>query len=64
MIIVKCKGDGDKDDCPYARFCLPRMIDRTITGCGMPLYVDGMIPKSEIMVEHTVQKGKEEGAEE
>lgn len=53
-VIVKCKGDGDKDDCPYINACLPRMIDRTITGCGMPLYMDGMIPKEEIVVEHTV----------
>ena len=57
---VKCKTTQEgKKNCPYVRFCFARMADRTITGCGLPLYMAGMIDKDDIMVEHTV--GKERG---
>lgn len=55
--IVKCEGGEHHDNCPYIATCLARLTDRTITGCGMPLFLDGLIPKSEIVVEHTVGKG-------
>lgn len=57
---VSCRPrNPDRDRCPYIRFCFARMADRTITGCGLPLYMAGMIDKDDIMVEHTV--GKEKG---
>ena len=58
--IVICLGDGEKEDCPYIKTCLARLNDRTITGCGIPLYVAGFITKSEIFVQHTVKKEGEE----
>lgn len=57
---IKCKTKIEgKTGCPYVRFCFARMADRTISGCGLPLYMAGMIDKDDIMVEHTV--GKEQG---
>jgi len=60
-IITKClPTEEGYDKCPYISTCLARQTDRTITGCGMPLYVDGFITKSEIYVEHTVVEEKNE----
>lgn len=50
--IAKTEG---KENCPYLRVCLARLTDPTITGCGIPLYMAGVIDKSDIMVEHTVR---------
>ena len=36
--------------------CLARLTDRTITGCGIPLYAAGLIKREDIMVEHTVKE--------
>ena len=56
-MIIKCKSKrNDKDDCPMKPYCLARLTDRTITGCGIPLWYGGVIRKDEIMVEHTVRK--------
>ena len=41
MIYIVCKDD--KEQCPYYKTCLARIFDRTITGCGLPLYIDGAI---------------------
>ena len=52
-MIVKCKSK-EKSDCPMIHFCLARLTDPTITGCGIPLYQAGVIQKSDVRVEHTV----------
>ena len=49
-MIVKCES------CPILVYCLARLSDPTITGCGMPLYEVGILRKEEILVEHTVRK--------
>lgn len=55
MMIVKCKSsDPNKTNCPYLPYCLARLADPMITGCGVPLYVAGVIPKSDIQVERIV----------
>lgn len=57
MKVVKCKaGAPDKDDCPMMPYCLVRLTDHTITGCGLPLYMMGVIlKKSDILVEYSVR---------
>lgn len=57
-MIVKCKTKLEgKTDCPMIKFCFARMVDRTISGCGLPLYLAGIIKsKQDIQVEHTVYK--------
>lgn len=57
-MIVKCKPTKpDKEPCPMIRYCLARLTDRTITGCGIPLWYGGMIRKEDIQVEHTIKDG-------
>ena len=51
---IQCK------DCPYIKTCVARLTDRTVTGCGMALFTNGLIKYDEIGVEHTVNK--KEGA--
>ena len=62
-MIVKCRPvNKDKKSCPMIQTCLARLTDRTITGCGVPLWWAGVIKREEIMVEHTVRSevnGKE-----
>ncbi len=54
-MIVKCKPtQPDKTDCPMLPYCLARLTDPTITGCGIPLYEAGLIKRQDIMVEHRV----------
>lgn len=62
-MIVRCKTKIEgKTDCPYVRFCFARMAYRTISGCGLPLYMAGVIKdKQDIQVEHTVYKEVEQG---
>ncbi len=55
-MIVKCKPtQPDKQTCPLICFCIARMNDRTITGCGIPLWYAGMIRREQVQVEHTVR---------
>lgn len=55
-MIVKCKPTKEgKMSCPMIQYCLARLTDGTITGCGIPLYEAGLIRREEIMVEHTVK---------
>ena len=57
-MIVKCHPtQPDKTDCPNLPYCLARLSDPTITGCGMPLWEAGIIRREEIVVEHTVRGG-------
>ena len=59
-MIVKCRHtQPDKTDCPMLPYCLARLTDRTITGCGVPLWYGGVIRREDIQVEHTV-RGEEE----
>lgn len=62
---IKCKtAQEGKKNCPYIRFCFARMADRTISGCGLPLYMAGIIKdKQDIQVEHTVYKGADNEAD-
>lgn len=56
-MIVKCKPTkADKTECPMIKTCLARLTDRTITGCGIPLWYAGLIQHEQIMVEHTIRK--------
>ena len=47
---IQCK------DCPYIKTCIARLNDRTVTGCGMALFINGLIKYDEIGVQHTVIK--------
>ena len=52
---IPCIADnGDK--CPYIRFCLARINDPTIVGCGCPLYWNGLIDRGSIYVVHRVKQ--------
>lgn len=53
-MIVKCKDNNGIGDCPYRKYCLAAMNDRTITGCNLPFVWAGMIDKSAAVVQHTV----------
>lgn len=56
-MIVKCRAkQKDKTDCPMIKTCLARLTDRSITGCGIPLWYGGLIKRDEIVVEHTIKK--------
>lgn len=60
-MIVKCIPTTEgKQPCPMIRTCLARLTDGTITGCGVPLAYAGLIKVSDIQVEHTVRKEKED----
>ena len=57
-MIVKCKPtQPGKERCPLIRFCIARMNDRTITGCGIPLWYAGVIRREQVEVAHTVWEG-------
>lgn len=54
-MIVKCNPtQPGKERCPLIRFCIAQMNDRTITGCGIPLWYAGVIRREQVEVEHTV----------
>ena len=55
-LIVRCKDNGGVGDCPYKPTCIARLTDRTITGCNLPLVWEGLIDKSQAVIEHTIQK--------
>lgn len=60
-MIVKCKPtDKTKEPCPMLRYCLARLADPTITGCGVPLHIAGVIRKADIYVEHAIRGSNEE----
>ena len=42
-------------DCPYNKVCIARVNDSSIIGCGIPLYVDGIIPYACICVRHKLK---------
>jgi hypothetical protein len=52
---IPCKSDDFK--CPYYTVCIARINDRTIRGCGMALYVNGLIKYDEIGVNHLIKEG-------
>ena len=59
-MIVKCHPTKEgKEDCPMIKYCLARLTDRTITGCGVPLYTAGLIKRDAVEVEHTIREEKE-----
>ena len=53
---IPCNAD-DGFKCPYIDICLARITDRTVTGCGIALYMIGLIEFNEIGVKHTVKEG-------
>ena len=53
-MIIRCKAEDWK--CPYIDYCLARLNDRSIIGCGIPLYMSGIITESEIKVLHEIKK--------
>lgn len=57
-LIVKCLDNGGVGDCPYKPVCIARLTDRTITGCNLPLVWEGLIDKSQAVIEHTIQEEK------
>ena len=59
-MIIKCRTTRkDKTDCPMIKTCLARLTDRTITGCGIPLWYGGLIRREDVQVEHTVSQESE-----
>ena len=65
-MIVKCKPtQPEKEPCPYLRYCLARLNDPSITGCGLPLYMARIIRNmDDIYVEHTWKnQGGEDGGD-
>ena len=56
---IPCKSE-DGFECPYLTTCLARLTDRTITGCGVALYMKGLITYDEIRVRHTIKEGQNE----
>lgn len=53
--IVKCEATEEgKEDCPLLPYCVARLNDRTVSGCGIPLADAGLIKFSEVRVQHTV----------
>lgn len=55
-MVVKCRARAEgKTDCPIIKTCLARLTDKTITGCGVPLYAAGLIGREDVKVEHTVK---------
>jgi hypothetical protein len=59
-MIIKCKPTRPgKTDCPLLRYCIARMNDPTVTGCGIPLWYGGFISRDQVQVEHTVRDGKD-----
>lgn len=56
---IPCK-DKDGFECPYLVTCMARLTDKTITGCGMALYVNGLIKHDEIGIQHTVKAESED----
>ena len=45
------------NDCELSKtFCLAHLNDPTISGCTLQDYLDGLIPWSQIEVEHTIRK--------
>lgn len=53
-MIIKCDG------CPYKKYCIARLNDTSITGCGMAFYMAGLIERHEIQVEHTIKIADQE----
>ena len=58
-MIVKCKDNNGLGDCPYRRFCLAAMNDRTITGCSLPFVWNGLMDIAGAVVQHTVHVQEE-----
>ena len=56
---IPCKVQG-VSECPYIKTCIARLNDRTVTGCGMAQYVNGLIKYDEIGVQHTVRAESED----
>ena len=54
---VKCKSD--EQDCPFLAYCVARMNDPTVTGCGIPLWRAGVIRREQIEVEHTIREERD-----
>ena len=63
-MIVKCNDNNGIGDCPLKMLCFARMNDQTISGCGLPFVLAGMIDKSEMVVEHIISTEMKERKEE
>ena len=44
------------ETCPYKPYCLPRLNDKTICGCTLPLYWAEEIPLSAVKVWHRIKE--------
>ena len=52
---IPCKAE-DGWMCPYIKTCLARLNDPSIVGCGLPLYLNGIIKsKSDVFVVHRIK---------
>ena len=59
--VVSCISPvEDKQDCPYLKVCLARLTDKTITGCGIPLYEAGIIPYEAVLIRKTIEDEESE----
>ena len=59
-MIATIPCESNNGDCPYLKTCIARLTDRTITGCGMALYINGVIKYEDIGVNHSVLVNKKE----
>lgn len=51
---------SEEAQCPYYNYCIARLNNKTVVGCGMALYVDGSITYEEIGVMHSITVYKAE----
>lgn len=56
-ITMRCEATQEgKENCPFLLYCIPRLLDRTITGCGLYLACEGLIAPEDIMVLHEIKQ--------
>lgn len=56
-ITVRCKATQEgEEDCPFLHYCIPRLLDRTIKGCGLYLACEGLIAPEDIRVLHEIKQ--------
>ena len=46
--------------CPLYKYCIPRINDPTIVGCGLSLFLAGVIAWNDIGILHEIKGGDDE----
>lgn len=55
MITTYCKTG--ETICPLFQYCIARLNDNTIEGCGLPLFLAGVVAWEDIGVKHIIKGG-------